>query len=82
MATATPSVGDIMKDLGNMLYASALIATATVGSRYLTTKVAGMKDRPVDFKLKSLAMLTLDIGVGSMVVGKLQDNGVPKKIFN
>ena len=74
--------GDTMKDIGNTLYNSALIATATVGSRYLTTKVAGMKDRPVDFKLKSIGMLALDVGVGSMVVGKLQDNGVPKKIFN
>lgn len=77
----TPSVGDTMKDIGNTLYNSALIATATVASRYLTTKMGGMKDRPVDFKLKSIGMLALDIGVGSFVVKKLHDNGVPNKIF-
>ena len=77
MATA----GDTMKDIGNTLYNAALIATATVGSRYLTTKMGGMKDRPLDFKLKSIGMLALDVGVGTVVVKKLHDNGVPNKIF-
>ena len=81
MATATPSVGDMLKDVGNTLYNASLIATATVGSRYISTKLAGIKDRPVDFKLKSIGMLALDIGVGTFIVTKLHDNGVPNKIF-
>ena len=81
MAQATPSVNDTLKDIGNTLYNSALIAVAIAGSRYLTTKCVGLKDRPIDFKPKDIGMLTLDIGIGTMVVKKLHDAGVPNKIF-
>lgn len=77
----TTKVEDIGKDIGNTLYNSLLIAVATAGSRYLT-KMAGMKDRPIEFKLKSVGALALDIGVGSMIVKRLHDNKIlPDKIF-
>ena len=78
---ATPSVDDTIEDIGNTLYNSALIATTTVGSRYLTTKIAGMKDRPLDFKLKSIGTLALDVGVGSFEAKNLHGSGLPNKIF-
>lgn len=68
MATATASVGDIMKDIRNTQYNSDIITTATVGSRYLTTKIVGMKGGPSDFKQESIGMLASDADVGSMVV--------------
>ena len=70
-----------VKDIGNALYKGALLATATVGSRYVT-KSLGFKERPVEPKLKSVGMLALDISAATYIVQQLQDAKViPDKIF-
>lgn len=70
-----------LKELGNALYTGVLISVGAVGTRY-TTKNFGFKDRPLDLKVKSLAMLALDITAGSYAVKKLQDAKIlPEKIF-
>lgn len=78
MATAT---NDSWKTWGNAIYTAALLGSGMAVSRYALTKV-GMKNRPVEFKLKSVGMLTLDASISTLAVGMLQDKaGVPKKIF-
>jgi hypothetical protein len=74
-------MNDTIKDIGNALYKGGLLAFATLGSRYVT-KSMGFKDRPIEFKAKSLAMLAVDISAGTYVVQKLQDNNtIPNNIF-
>ena len=71
-----------IKDLGNQFYNGILIALGTTTSRYITTKMLGLKDRPIDLKAKNVGMLALDVGVGIAIKEKVQEMGVPKKIFN
>ena len=72
-----------LKDIGNTAYNSLLIASGAVASRYISAKVLGMKDRPLEFKLKSLGMLALDIGASNGIITSLQKSGtIPKTIFN
>lgn len=80
MSTAT-STSNVIKDLGNTLYKSTLYAIAIAGSRSLTKQI-GMKDRPIEFKMKSIGMLALDTGVGVAVVSELtKRNIIPDEIF-
>jgi hypothetical protein len=79
MATDVQST---LKDMGNTFYNGVLLALGTVASRYVSTKMLGFKDRPIEAKAKSVGMLALDLGVGSFLKDKAQDMGVPKKIFN
>ena len=70
-----------IKDIGNTLYQGGLLAAGVVGSRYLS-KSLGLKDRPIEFKLKNLGMLALEVAAANYVVQKLQDSAViPKNIF-
>ena len=70
-----------VKDYGNILYNSLLIAGGVVASRY-TMKALGMKDRPIELKLKSVGMLAADISISNYGIKALQNNNiVPKTIF-
>ena len=72
---------NLVKDIGNSLFDATLVAVAAVGSRYLS-KSMGFKDRPIEFKPKSVAMLAVDIGFGTFLVKKLRDSkALPDKIF-
>jgi hypothetical protein len=80
MAMTTPNIGVGAKDVLNTLYNATIVTGAVVGARYLT-KSFGMKDRPIDFKLKNVTMLILDMFIGNYVVKKLHDNNIlPDKI--
>jgi hypothetical protein len=58
-----------------------LIALGVVVEKY-AMKSLGFKDRPVDMKLKNLAMLGAEIGVSTVFVQKLQAaNYIPTAIF-
>ena len=72
---------NMAKDLGNTLFNASLTALAVIGTRY-ASKSMGLKDRPIELKPKSVAMLAADIGAATYMVTKLQNNNViPKKIF-
>lgn len=75
------STSKVLQDIGNTLYRSTLYAIAIAGSRTLT-KQFGMKDRPIELKMKSIGMLALDTGVGVGTVSMLiQKNIIPNEIF-
>ena len=76
------TTGSTFKDIGNQFYNGVLIALGTTVSRYVTTNLLGLKDRPIDLKVKNVGMLALDVGVGVAIKEKVQEMGVPKKIFN
>lgn len=70
-----------VKNIGNVIYEAALVTVAATGIRY-ASKSLGLKDRPIEFKPKSIAMLALDIGVATYVVDKLQTSQtIPSKVF-
>ena len=72
---------DTMKDLVNALYNGVLVATGMVGIRYGLTEV-GIKNRPIELKPKSLAMLGAEITTSIFVIQKLKTSGVlPDKIW-
>ena len=70
-----------MKDVVNALYDGVLMAMGVVGSRYALTEM-GVKNRPIELKPKSIAMLGAEMATSTFVIQKLKTSGVlPDKIW-
>ena len=73
---------NLLPDLVNSAYNTALVTAGTVAVSELTQKITKSKAPKIDFGLWDMTMLGLDIGAAMGIVQALKNNGIiPDKIM-
>ena len=73
---------NLLPDLVNGAYNTALVTAGTVAISELTQKITKSKVPKIDFGLWDMTMLGLDIGAAMGIVQALKNNGIiPDKIM-